>query len=275
MRALIAVVIAGCALAPGMTPAAAATTAASAHEPAGNPFRLHSAGPAGPATAKVQGRATKVEAGRAQVSAAGAGTPAVLVLAATNPSPVIPLLIGMAVGFLAVGVFSLVRRHRSDRALPSVGAATAPHRTASAGREPETEPQLVEGDRPAAMHVPPRAPEREPDVGTNGAPDGAERCRVIWCPDESGSQFRAVGTNRAGRRYVAARSPAVPDPRPPLRQPETLAAYEALVERLQKRGWRPDPSRPLNGSPWYAQSFQRLRPPPQQHAAAHQAGARH
>jgi len=274
MRALIAVVIAGCALAPGVAPAAAAATVAPAHEAAGSPFRLHSAGPAGPATAKVQGRATKVEAGRAQISAAVAGGSAVLVLAADNPSPVIPLLIGMAVGFMAVGVFSLVRRHRDDRAIPSVGAATAPRRTASAGRDPETEPQPVDGDRPAAVHASPPAPGADP-VAAMGSPDGAEECRIIWCPDDSGSQFRAVGTNRAGRRYVAARSPTVPDSRPPLRQPETLAAFEALVERLQKRGWSPDPSRPLNGSPWYAQSFQRLRPPPQhQHAAAHHAGAR-
>jgi hypothetical protein len=111
--------------------------------------------------------------------------------------------------------------------------------------------------RPPAARLPATAPSRPAPAESE-----TEQCRIEWSPASGGARFRAVGTNRAGRRYVAGRSAIVAsgDAKLPTRDAEALAAYEALVERLAKQGWSLTPSTAPNGDPWYAQTLQRPRP---------------
>jgi hypothetical protein len=127
---------------------------------------------------------------------------------------------------------------------------------------------------PPPVYIPPAAPaSATPRVRATPAPPAvpsgpapaeseSEQCRIEWSPASAGARFRAVGTNRAGRRYVAGRSAIVVsgDGELPSRDAETLAAYEQLVERLMKQGWSPTPSTGANSGPWYAQTMQRPRP---------------
>jgi hypothetical protein len=121
--------------------------------------------------------------------------------------------------------------------------------------------ELRPPDGPVA--IPPRP---EPVAALPAPAAEPEECEIVWWTEGADPQFRAVGRNGTGRGYVAARSPGVADPRPPLRQGETLEAWEALVEHLEKRGWTPYGPPPAgNGRPWYAQRFERrartARPP--------------
>jgi hypothetical protein len=127
---------------------------------------------------------------------------------------------------------------------------------------------------PPPVYIPPAAPASAtpraratpaaPAVPSRPAPaeSESEQCRIEWSPASAGARFRAVGTNRAGRRYVAGRSAMVVsgNGQLPTRDAEALAAYEELVARLMKQGWSPTPSTGANGGPWYAQTLQRPRP---------------
>lgn len=119
----------------------------------------------------------------------------------------------------------------------------------------------------------PHRTEADPVAVLAPSPAEREQCEIVWWTSDDGAQFRAIGRNRAGRLYVAARSPALGDPRPPVRDGETLEAWRALVANLHKRGWTPQgPTPSANGTPWYAQRFERPRRPAREPARA--AGGR-
>jgi hypothetical protein len=285
-RAALIVVVAACALGPGTSAAAAAPTAAPTPEPLWQAYPLESGGPISTTAAGDPETSTKVQ-GRSARSAATrrASSPA-----ASDPAPAVPVLVALlAVAALAATAAMLVMRRRragADPALPGTAGTGArppsppvgPRRGAEprrfgAGRAARTRgaawearPGPEPGPEPTRLLAWEPEPALEPEsvAVTAASAAGDERCGIVWRPDSGGGQFRAMGTNRAGRRYVAARSPTVRDPRPPLREPETLAAYEALLARLRKNGWIPEPAGNGNGNGngalWYAQSFHRRRP---------------
>jgi hypothetical protein len=108
-----------------------------------------------------------------------------------------------------------------------------------------------------AKPLPPDGPRVDAPVA--GAP--LEQCRIVWWQGPAGGEFRAIGTDRRGRRYVAGRSTTVVDKRSPACDAEPLRMHRALVQRLEKRGWRLEtPNGDVAAQAWYAQSFSRLRP---------------
>jgi hypothetical protein len=161
---------------------------------------------------------------------------------------------------------------RDPQPQPVRELAPRPEREDDATPDGETEPESALEPEPVLEPEAVLEPEPEPVPAPEPVPEAVlapvappppedEHCRIEWWTVASGAQFRAMGTNRSGRRYVAGRSATLPDPRSPLRQAATLEAFEALVRQLEKRGWMAEQPGAAHGSPWYAQSFQRPRRP--------------
>jgi hypothetical protein len=230
---------------------AAPPPAVSAARPAPTPRPLWNAYPLGART-ETGGAATAPAAsgpsdGRGvpsaqSMAAAARERPTGTATAAASPAAPWLLLAAVAAGLAAAGAV-LTRR----RAAP-VLAATAPSSLATA-------PEAARDPAPATPLADVIA------IDPPLVPVPVEHCRIVWWQGPAGGQFRAIGTDRRGRRYVAGRSPTVTDTRSPACDGAPLSMHRALVERLEKRGWRVEsPAGPVTAEPWYAQSLSRSRP---------------
>jgi hypothetical protein len=225
---------------------AAAPVAASADRPAPTPGPLWNAYPLGAQTETAGAPTARTASG----SSDGRGTPSARSSAATaGTRPNAPAHDGsrwrswlwaplLATILAAVGGL-LTRRDRA----PEAAAPPAPAPDARVDPVPNRLlPDVPRGEAPLAA-----------------AP--VEHCRIVWWQGPAGGEFRAFGTDRRGRRYVAGRSATVVDRRSPACDGTPLSMHRALIERLEKRGWRLEtPNGDGAAEAWYAQSFSRVRP---------------
>jgi hypothetical protein len=179
--------------------------------------------------------------------------------AGEDRSPLVAVAVGAGAGLVLVAAWLLVSAGRRKLVRRRGHGPDEPRQLAAAPLPPRPAPARASAPE---LGAPPRPPEFVPAAALPAPPAEREHCEIVWWTNGEAAQFRAIGRNRSGRRYVAGRSPTVADPRPPLRQAETLEAWETLVRHLETRGWTPQgPHDPLSGAPWYAHRFERARRP--------------